>query len=152
MTHGLRGEPRDIIWLRSVSGSLLGIVSGIINMVLVQRFLPDLFGALLAVAVGGVIAGALQGGFMRRYTQPALLWLGLTAVGWLAAFIALGMTDWSLLLQDDFSWRNVSLCALMTSVPQWGMLRRHVGRAWFWVLINLGCWWLAGIFAAILLL
>jgi hypothetical protein len=73
--------------LRGLLGCLIGTLIGYFNIAFLFPMISDRFGhpfywkALFGLC--GIIAGAVQGGFLRRATRPAPLWLALSGTGWL---------------------------------------------------------------------
>jgi hypothetical protein len=75
-------------------GIPLGLAIGGVNALLMQRSVAAPIDFLLApglspfivVFVSGIIAGVLQGAFLRSYTRPVSIWLTASGIGWTLAY------------------------------------------------------------------
>jgi hypothetical protein len=73
--------------IRGLLGCLIGTWIGFFNLVLIMIVFPGVLedSSFYFIALWGscgIIAGSIQGGFLRRATQSALLWLLLSGAGW----------------------------------------------------------------------
>ncbi len=70
--------------IRAAVGTFLGILIGITNRVIVTSALRHTAVAqLVGFGIGGLIAGAVQGLFMRHYTRSTLAWIVVSGLGWM---------------------------------------------------------------------
>jgi hypothetical protein len=70
--------------IRAAVGTFLGILIGIINRVIITGVLRHTaLAQLVGFGIGGLIAGAIQGLFMRHYTRSTLAWIGVSGLGWM---------------------------------------------------------------------
>jgi hypothetical protein len=70
--------------LRAAVGTFLGILIGVINRVIITGALQHTAVAqLVGFGIGGLIAGAIQGLFMRHYTRSTLAWIVMSSFGWM---------------------------------------------------------------------
>ena len=98
MTLHSSKQSADNLWGRAIVATIIGILVGTFNRDIVTVIGGDNSPArLVGYAFGGIVASAIQGAFLRRYTQPKWAWLGISAIGW----IVIGLPDvWSV----DFSY------------------------------------------------
>ena len=70
--------------IQGLLGCLIGTWVGFLNLVFIIVFLGVLednrFSFIALWGLCGIIAGAIQGGFLRRVTRPTLLWLLLSGI------------------------------------------------------------------------
>jgi len=108
-------------------GIPLGLAIGGVNALLIQRPVAACIGVFLApglspfivVLVSGIIAGALQGAFLRSYTRPVIIWLA-------------GQWDW---LDTGLRFDALLLCnngCVLTSPDCWRAIAwlRHGFAGW----------------------
>jgi hypothetical protein len=136
------GDGRGAMWRNAISGTLLGLLMGIMNLIWFERF----FGATVPLIIGllwaGTITSAIQGSMLRKYTRPALGWIAITILGWIIAYSVIG---WPATLAELLHTRHAftpGLIGLFTSLGQRWMLHRFVGRSFYWVCISVLCWYL----------
>jgi hypothetical protein len=131
-------------WLFAFIGSTLGTLLGTITlMILVALFDPlwSVGAELLAGALSGLGAGAIQGAFLRRSAQPKLLWLGLSCGGWLIAIIL--SSSITRFWPGADARREIGIAAVGGAVIgtcQWAILRRYRRRVVWWVPLNAAIW------------
>jgi hypothetical protein len=137
-------------WFRGFIGSIFGVFAGIVSVMLLTAWLAPVLPSsapLAASGMGGAIAGAIQGSFVRRYARPKLLWLGTSAAGWLVFFsvVALIIALWpdinrwpSLHLEQWFA--IAALGGATIGTAQWLVLRRTFGQTIWWIVLNAGIW------------
>jgi hypothetical protein len=134
------GDTRSTMWLHSLAGTMAGLPLGLANLWLLWQICAPVGLALLAVPAAGLVAGALQGAWLRPYTRPPLLWLGASAAGWLLAYVVIGRPDLASGLLHLLPLTMALLIGITSSLFQWLHLRRVVRRATSWVWINAVCW------------
>jgi predicted membrane protein len=129
---------------------MLGVFVGIVSVMLLATWLDPVLstGALFtAYAIAGVIAGASQGAFLRRYARPKLLWLGASGAGWLTFFsiVEVIISIWP----DVNRWQSArleqwfaiaALGGAIIGTAQWLVLRRTFGQTVWWIPLNAGVW------------
>ena len=131
-------------WTNAVIGSSLGTLLGTISLVIVMAILDPIWsiGAVyIASIVSGLIAGATQGAFLRRYVEPKALWLGLSGAGWLTNVIAVQaiVRYWS--STDLNRWIVVeTLGGAIIGTFQWLVIRHNWSRSVWWVPLNATVW------------
>jgi hypothetical protein len=144
-----RGDTRGAIWQKSILGTLIGLGLGLANYSAIISAADNVVGRMLALIAAGAISSAAQGAFLRAYTRPPLRWLGASVAGWLIADALLAALAPPRYALSDGP-LPLMLAGLVISFPQYLMLRRHIDRAWAWVLLTLFCWALfSGALAAI---
>jgi hypothetical protein len=132
--------------LRGLLGSLLGSCIGVLNAILLVGIFDTgylsnrpLYEPVL-LGLCGIIAGAIQGGFLRRTTQPALLWLLLSGLGW----SLVGLVD----SQDTIAWSRTGnytadglLFGALVALPQClRLLPQSLRFAALWFLLSVSIW------------
>jgi hypothetical protein len=125
-----------IFLLRGLLGCLTGTLIGYSNVVFLYPMLPARpeypFYWIALYGFCGIIAGAIQGGFLQRATRPAPLWLALSGTGWLfVGFVyALLVLPVLLLVSSATTTGHVITVGLLlgglAAPPQWLLLRRSV--------------------------
>ncbi len=131
-------------WSNAVIGSSLGTLLGTISLMIVMAIL-DLFSSigtvLIASIVGGLIAGATQGAFLRHYVQPKAVWLALSCAGWLTNVIVAGAIVRYWPSADLNRWIVIEgLGGAIIGTFQWLLLRRNWSRSVWWVPLNATAW------------
>jgi hypothetical protein len=148
-------SPKQLLF-QGVAGCLLGIFLGLLNVLLVMRMSPDTYllnhpFALLALfASCGIIAGAIQGGFLRRVIRTPFLWLALSGMGWLFIGCIDILTVSSIPVDVDvllFSLPRTErviglLLGGLAALPQWVLLQRSIPLAGLWLLLSASTWYL----------
>jgi hypothetical protein len=127
--------------LRGLAGCLLGTLIAFLNMFIfaMSPLFRQPFAAPLALGCCGLIAGAIHGGFLRRVTRPALLWLLLSGAGWLlVGFIeSQHMIPWSSTGQRVIS---ALFYGGLAALPQWLLLQRSLRFAAIWPVLTASTW------------
>lgn len=144
----------DDFWSKAVLGGILATCIGMFSALLLA-FITEPWVATgapwLGAGVAGVIAGAIQGAFIRHYTRPRLLWLAINSSAWLVAVsIAVGMSElWpahgfaSLLC-------TTALVGAIIGSGQWLLLRRTQPDTVWWILVHASIWVLLLLIAFVL--
>jgi len=134
------GEFWSYAFIATILGTLIGTITLIILIALVDQLWSG--GAeFVAGGLSGLVAGAIQGAFLRRSTQPKLLWLGLSCGGWLITII-LGNTIRHLWPGADAN-REMAIAAIGGAVVgtcQWVLLRRYRSHVIWWVPLSAAIW------------
>jgi hypothetical protein len=133
-------------FLRGLLGCLLGTCIGILNVEFVEvisfgyqldhHTLDRLIPLPIVFALCGIIAGAIRGRFLRRATQPALLWLLLSALGWSFAGITYEPVLGSAYTAGARLGAYLFFGALV-ALPQWLWLQRSHRNAPYWIVHGL---------------
>jgi hypothetical protein len=133
-------------------GIPLGLAIGGVNALLIQRPVAACIGVFLApglspfivVLVSGIIAGALQGAFLRSYTRPVIIWLAASGIGWILAY---GLMRYFYATTDAYSLLptagELSLgfgMGLLAGIPQWLILQAQWRTADWWLVSTVLCW------------
>jgi hypothetical protein len=135
--------------IQGLLGCLSGTWIGCLNLVFLMIVFPGLLedGPLSFIALWGpcgIIAGAIQGGFLRRATRPALLWLLLSGIGWLMV----GLVDSQGMLPKSTPGDVIAVSLLygaLAALPQWLLLRRSLPFAVFWLPLSASIWSILGL-------
>jgi len=99
---------------------------------------------------GGIIAG-LQWPLVWAAGVPPIRFVAASAVGFALGY-PLGQTFQALtVLQGSLSWvwgygSALTTFGLSLGLPQWWILRRHIGRAGLWILFSVVGWALIGVY------
>jgi hypothetical protein len=129
--------------LRGMAGCLIGAFIGMLNVALLGNPYRAPFQIsrplyhIIVFGFGGVIAGAIQGGFLRPVTRPPSVWLLLSGLSWSLI---------GLLIDQIPFWMssNDILLGLLyggiVGVPQWLLLQRSLRFAAFWLLLSPASW------------
>src|SRR6266508_2412302 len=84
MTQQATERSAEVFWARAIGGTVLGIIIGTFNRAIVADLLATrMFGQFLGFGVGGLVAGAIQGAFLRRHIHSRWMWIALSSTGWL---------------------------------------------------------------------
>jgi hypothetical protein len=133
-------------------GIPLGVAIGGVNALLIRHPVDALSGLLLdirlspfiAVFVSGVIAGALQGAFLRFYTRPVIIWLAASGIGWLLAYSLMRYfyttTNTSTIVPTaSETFLGVGM-GLLAGTTQWLVLQVRWRTAYWWI-VSTVLWW-----------
>jgi hypothetical protein len=96
----------------------------------------------------GLLTGILQYILLRRYLPHMGWWIAATFLGWLMPFV-IGFIFSRLFIPGSSTVRIVlGMIVLGTTValPQWWLLRKRVQHAWWWVLVFGLAWGMVGLF------
>lgn len=96
----------------------------------------------------GLLTGILQYILLRRYLPHMGGWIAATFLGWLMPFVILFIFS-KLLIPGSSTVRIVlGMMVLGTTValPQWWLLRKRVQHAWWWVLVFGLAWGMVGLY------
>jgi hypothetical protein len=132
--------------IRAATGTLLGILLGSINRIIMTGLLHHTAGAqIIGFGIAGFIAGAVQGMFLRHYTRSTLLWIGVSGLGWmLIGLPELWFPDntFPLWLCDNLTRRALvgMLSGGSVGILQALTLRRHFQIIGWWLLVTILVW------------
>jgi hypothetical protein len=143
-------QPRTLSLFSQWIGIPLGLSIGAVNALLLQRPvrvfigfpLDDVLSRFIVVFVSGIIAGAVQGAFLRPYTRPVMIWLIANGIGWTLAYGLMRYfytTARSTILPTV---DEVSLglgMGLIVGVAQWIVLRHRLNAAYWWIISTVLC-------------
>jgi hypothetical protein len=96
----------------------------------------------------GLLTGILQYILLRRYLPRMGWWIAATFLGWLMPFV-IGFIFSRLFIPGSSTVRIVlGMIVLGTTValPQWWLLRKRVQHAWWWVLVFGLAWGMVGLY------
>jgi hypothetical protein len=96
----------------------------------------------------GLLTGILQYILLRRYLPHMGWWIAATFLGWLMPFV-IGFIFSGLFIPGSSTVRIVlGMIVLGTTValPQWWLLRKRVQHAWWWVLVFGLAWGMVGLY------
>lgn len=96
----------------------------------------------------GLLTGILQYILLRRYLPHMGWWIAATFLGWLMPFV-IGFIFSNLFIPGSSTVRIVlGMIVLGTTValPQWWLLRKRVRHAWWWVLVFGLAWGVVGLY------
>lgn len=134
--------------IQGLLGCLIGTWIGCLNLVfLIIVFLgvleDDQFSFIALWGLCGGIAGAVQGGFLRRATRPALLWLLLSGTGW----CIVGFIDSQGTISKSTTGNLIAVSLLyggLAALPQWLLLQRSLPFAACWLPLSASTWSILG--------
>jgi hypothetical protein len=130
----------------------LGLCIGAVNVFIIRRLLENLAGMLLsevfntfvAVLLSGVIAGAIQGSFLRPHTRPIVAWLIVTGFGWMAAY---GLMRYFYSVNNTYTilptFGELSLglgMGFLVGITQWLVLQQRWKNAYLWIVSTVIVW------------
>jgi hypothetical protein len=136
-----------LIW--GLLGCLIGTWTGVLNLVVLMIVFPGVledsqFYLIALWALCGIITGAIQGGFLRHATRPALLWLLLSGTGWLIV----GFVDSQATLSKSTTGSVIAVSVLyggLAALPQWPLLQRSLPFAALWLALSASIWSILGL-------
>jgi hypothetical protein len=102
----------------------------------------------LLFPITGLLTGILQYLLLRRYLPHMRWWIAATFLGWLMPFV-IGFIFSGLFIPGNSTVRIViGMMVLGTAValPQWWFLRKRVQHAWWWVLVFGLAWGMVGLY------
>ena len=123
------------------------MVGGTIQVAGQSRITEDFLFMVVLFPVIGLVAGLLQYLLLRRYLPRLTGWIPATFLGWLMPFVTgyfivtvLGFNN------DTFSLMlGLLLIGASVAVPQWWLLRQRVRHAFWWILAGGFAWGLVGL-------
>ena len=147
MTH-IHPSAFIVVWDDGVAGTGLGLVAGGCNYLALQlafgMYPPSMISALYW-GLSGVIAGAIQGAFIRQYIASRLRWLAASSISWMVAGVSLDRfavltrrsdSLWIQLLEPVLWILGGMLGCGLIGFCQWLLLRSHLRAAWWWLIMS----------------
>ncbi len=96
----------------------------------------------------GLLTGILQYILLRRYLPHMGGWIAATFLGWLMPFVILFILS-KLLIPGSSTVRIVLVMMVLgttVALPQWWLLRKRVQHAWWWFLVFGLAWGMVGLY------
>jgi hypothetical protein len=115
---------------------VINVVGGTIQVGGQSRITEDFLFLYVLLPTIGLLMGVLQYVLLCRYLPRMAWWIAATFVGWLlpfvlgsiiTAFLARGSSTLSIMF-------GLSLIGVTIALPQWWLLRRRVHHAFWWIL------------------
>lgn len=127
-----------ISWIKQVLGATIQVEGQ-------TRITEDLLFGFVYLPVLGLLSGLLQYLLLRRYLPRMVWWIAATAAGWLLLLVALGLFYRALSPAFDAraAWYLPLVVVLIggcVALPQWLLLRRRVRHAVSWILASVLGW------------
>jgi hypothetical protein len=130
--------------IQGLLGGLIGTWIGCLNLVFLMIVFPGVleesrFAVIALWGICGSIAGAIQGGFLRRATRPVLLWLLLSGTGW----CIVGFVDSQSMIAKSTTGNVLAVSLLyggLAALPQWLLLQRSLPFAACWLPLSASIW------------
>jgi hypothetical protein len=124
------------------------VVGGTIEVAGRTRITEDFLIDYVFFSLLALLTGCLQYLLLRRYLPRAGWWIVATALGWPLgiAVVYLGYAVWPVVLNANSTW-SAMLVGAVTGLAQWLVLRRQVPRAGWWVLASALGWGLVRLIA-----
>lgn len=130
----------------------IGLCIGTVNAFIIQRllhmmmglFLDETFSTFIAVLFSGVIAGAIQGVFLRPYARPVVIWLIASGLGWMAAYGLIryfySVNDTNTILPTFGELVLGSGLGFLVGTAQWLVLQQRWANAYLWIVSTVIVW------------
>ena len=96
----------------------------------------------------GLLTGILQYILLRRYLPHMGWWIAATFLGWLMPFV-IGFIFSGVIIPGNSTVRivlNMIILGTTVALPQWWLLRKRVQHAWWWVLVFGLAWGMVGLY------
>jgi hypothetical protein len=101
----------------------------------------------IVVFVSGIIAGALQGAFLRSYTRPVSIWLTASGIGWTLAYSLMqyfyATTVTSSILPTTGEVLLGFGMGFLAGTAQYLVLQIRWRTAYWWIISTALCWGIA---------
>jgi hypothetical protein len=134
--------------IQGLLGCLVGTGVGFLNLVFMIVFLgvleDDRLSFIALWGLCGIIAGAIQGAFLRRATRPKLVWLLLSGIGW----CIVGLVDSQGSIPKSTTGDVIAVSLLyggLAALPQWPLLQRSLSFAAAWLPLSASIWCILGL-------
>jgi len=137
----------SITW--AIVSRIVQVVGGTIQVAGQSHITEDFIGGYVLLPMLGLIIGVLQYLLLRRYLPRMVWWIPATVLGWALPFLlGLAFVGWLPALAIDPVWSGVlgfALIGASIGVCQWLVLRRRIHRATLWVLASILGWGMSGL-------
>lgn len=132
-----------ITWI--IIEQVVKVVGGTVVIDGHSRITEDWLGMYVFVPALGLATGLLQYLLLRRYLPRMGWWIGATALGWLSAagtvyFLIIFLPESLDTNANWFVFLMISLIGGFVGLMQWLVLRQHVPRAAWWILATIAGW------------
>ena len=137
----------SITW--AIVSRIVQVVGGRIQVAGQSHITEDFIGAYVLLPMLGLLIGVLQYLLLRRYLPRMVWWIPATVLGWaLPLLLGLASVGWLPALAIDPVWSGAlgfALIGASIGVCQWLVLRRRIHRATLWVLTSILGWGVSGL-------
>ena len=138
----------SITW--AIVSRIVQVVGGRIQVAGQSHITEDFIGGYVLLPMLGLLIGVLQYLLLRRYLPRMVWWIPATFLGWALPLILLGLASvgWLPALAIDPVWSGAlgfALIGASIGVCQWLVLRRRIHRAALWVLASILGWGMSGL-------
>jgi len=137
----------SITW--AIVSRIVQVVGGRIQVAGQSHITEDFIGAYVLLPMLGLLIGVLQYLLLRRYLPRMVWWIPATVLGWaLPLLLGLASVGWLPALAIDPVWSGAlgfALIGASIGVCQWLVLRRRIHRATLWVLASILGWGMSGL-------
>jgi hypothetical protein len=137
----------SITW--AIVSRIVQVVGGRIQVAGHSHITEDFIGGYVLLPMLGLLIGVLQYLLLRRYLPRMVWWIPATVLGWaLPLLLGLASVGWLPALAIDPVWSGAlgfALIGASIGVCQWLVLRRRIHRATLWVLASILGWGMSGL-------
>jgi hypothetical protein len=137
------------LWLQWTLASMLGFAAGIgLGLAALEAA-----GEIVSFSAFGVVAGIAQWLVLRKIFPGSGWWILATALSAPLGLVATNAIHRVLLGASVFyvaGSLGIAALGLVVGIAQWWVMRRHLRRADWWILANLGSWLVGGLAAWVL--
>jgi len=137
----------SITW--AIVSRIVQVVGGRIQVAGQSHITEDFIGGYVLLPMLGLLIGLLQYLLLRRYLPRMVWWIPATVLGWaLPLLLGLASVGWLPALAIDPVWSGAlgfALIGASIGVCQWLVLRRRIHRATLWVLASILGWGMSGL-------
>jgi hypothetical protein len=135
----------SIAW--AIMAQVTNIVGGTIQVGGESHITEDFLLLYVLFPIIGLLTGILQSILLRRYLPHMTGWIAATFLGWLMPFITGSFILTTLAYKNDtFSiMLGMLLIGASVAVPQWWLLRQQVRYAFWWILAYGFGWCMTGL-------
>ena len=137
----------SITW--AIVSRIVQVVGGRIQVAGQSHITEDFIGGYVLLPMLGLLIGVLQYLLLRRYLPRMVWWIPATVLGWaLPLLLGRASVGWLPALAIDPVWSGAlgfALIGASIGVCQWLVLRRRIHRATLWVLASILGWGMSGL-------
>ena len=137
----------SITW--AIVSRIVQVVGERIQVAGESHITEDFIGGYVLLPMLGLLIGVLQYLLLRRYLPRMVWWIPATVLGWaLPLLLGLASVGWLPALAMDPVWSGAlgfALIGASIGVCQWLVLRRRIHRATLWVLASILGWGMSGV-------